>query len=200
MLQRVRHLSDGKLSDNQFRIICKCRGGSDLNKKVGQFYLTFNRRTNMNFEKILMKAAIFVNNRIIRFTLWGIYVVLLLLHNYTLKGLERPAGLSEAFIFLFKDPSSYMLAFICGLLAYPVPIILFISLIVSYLIKVLDIQDGYYYDNRIDNNIKLWEYIIILVVVIAMIILNHLFISYVFLLGLALVVLFGVIYSLLNNN
>ena len=33
ILQRVMRLSDRKLPDNQFRLICKCRGIADANRK-----------------------------------------------------------------------------------------------------------------------------------------------------------------------
>lgn len=33
MLQRVTSLSDRELPDNQFRVICKCRGIADANRK-----------------------------------------------------------------------------------------------------------------------------------------------------------------------
>lgn len=33
MLQKLIHLSDKELPDNQFRVICKCRGIADANRK-----------------------------------------------------------------------------------------------------------------------------------------------------------------------
>ncbi len=154
----------------------------------------------MDIEKILLKCAVPVKNRLIRYALWVIYAILILLHNFSLKGLEKPAGLIEAFKFMFKDPGNYMSAFFCGLLAYPIPIIIFISLISAVIVQISDIQDNDYSYDDVDNKMKIWEFIIVVIVMISMAILNHIYINYVVLLGFALFVLFGFIYLIFNND
>lgn len=129
------------------------------------------------------------NNRFIRFILCGVYVILLIIHNICIKGLVKPAKLLQAFEFLFKEPGDYFPAFICGLLAYPIPFLFLLSFIASILVEKLSMGIEDYETNFEQKKLKIFDVVSSIVIFTLMAVSNSIFINYVLLLGLALAII-----------
>lgn len=117
-----------------------------------------------------------------------IYALCLLIYQGCIKGLEMPAGFSEAVTFLIKHPGDYAGATIIGIVLHAIGIAM-VLLTMMTLVGVLF--------RRREFNIAI---VIELLVGIVMIVLNIHFVKYVSLLVLTTAVIFFVIWAFLNAD
>lgn len=117
-----------------------------------------------------------------------IYVVLLMIYQQCIRGLEKPAGVSEAIDFLFKYPSDYMAALLIGIILHIIGIGM-AAFVVLYFLGVLL--------GELPLNILIGANLIIGII---MIVLNLYFVQYVMALVLAMVSIFAVVWAFLNAD
>lgn len=124
----------------------------------------------------------------ISFSVAVIYGVLLVSYQHCIQGLEKPAGVYEALTFLVKYPKEYCGALTLGLLIHIVCICVIASILLCF-VGIVTL--------RITFNIAM---VVNLVLAIVMITLNNLYAKYVTALVLALVVVIGAAWALVNAD
>ena len=153
----------------------------------------------MEFDRLLLKCARPFTNKWSRYGIIILYALFVIVHNISIAGLEKPAGLKEAFEFMWQQPSNFAPALLCGLIAYPLPFFLLVTLVATFLADKMELRDyNDYYDDIED--IKPWEYIVALLVLVAAFICNAIFINYILLLGIALGIVIFFLYCIVSSN
>lgn len=117
-----------------------------------------------------------------------VYTVLLIVYQRCIQGLEKPAGLGEAIAFLFDYPSSYAAALCIGVALHIITAIVIIAVILCFIGILLSLVQ---FDVTMIVN---------LVLGIIMVILNAYFARYVMSLVLAVVIIGGIGWALVNSD
>lgn len=117
-----------------------------------------------------------------------IYSVLLVSYQHHIQGLEKPAGMQEALVFLFNYPQDYFGALILGLVIHAICVVMIICLILCFIGIVT---------SRVAPNVVM---MINLVMTIIMIVLNNLYVKYVSALVMAIAVIGIVGWAIANAD
>lgn len=117
-----------------------------------------------------------------------IYFVLLVLYQYYIQGLKKPAGMQEALVFLFNYPKDYFGALILGLVIHAICVAMIICLILCFIGIAT---------SRVAPNVVM---MINLGMTIIMIVLNNLYVKYVMALVMAIVIIGIVGWAIVNAD
>lgn len=117
-----------------------------------------------------------------------VYFVLLVLYQHYIQGLEKPAGMQEALVFLFKYPKDYFGALILGLVIHAICVAMIICLILCFIGIAT---------SRVAPNVVM---MINLGMTIIMIVLNNLYVKYVMALVMAIVIIGIVGWAIVNAD
>ena len=136
-----------------------------------------NIRKENNLDSILDLGKPY-RNRIIRFLLIGINPILLGIHVYNYKGLERPEGIAECLKFLMNYPDKYIFDLIIVISLVVDLVILEISFIVSFIAQIFG-YNSYYdtYDDYGRNKISVTEYMVSNVLILVCAIIDCIFLK-----------------------
>ena len=117
-----------------------------------------------------------------------IYSVLLVSYQHHIQGLEKPAGMQEALVFLFTYAQDYNGALILGLVIHAICVVMIICLILCFIGIVT---------SRVAPNVVM---MINLAMTIIMIVLNNLYVKYVSALVMAIAVIGIVGWAIANAD
>lgn len=118
---------------------------------------------------------------------------------YAVKGLEKPAGLVEAFKFMFTSPKEYALCLLCGGVAKASSVAMIVIAVFSILLVVAIIYRYKVEDEWFDVK-EIILYIVNCVLAIIMAIIQANIVSYFWLLLLAIVLIIIVIKIYADNS
>lgn len=116
------------------------------------------------------------------------FAILVLGYQECIQGLEKPAGISEAIIFLFKYPGEYLGALVVGVILHIIGIVMLVAALICLLAS---------FCSRIEFDIVI---IINLFLGIAMIVLNIIFVRYVMLLAAVAAFTVVIVLAFLDSN
>lgn len=117
-----------------------------------------------------------------------VYVILLVIYQRGILGLEKPAGVGEAITFLFEHPSDYAIALFVGILLHIIAVVVIASAImciIGALLSILQFKASM---------------VVSLVIGIIMLVLNSFFAQYVMSLVLAVAIIGGIGWVFINSD